>query len=308
MKREDLMNFAPMPEKAYTSLMKAARSVEEERPMKKKLSVGLVLAIVLMLITVTVLAAALLSGKDFVQEVLHPKAQENQSQSWTEEEVAEILRIAGENGLSLSEEQQARLLDGGGYNKEELMRLFVKLDLGFYPSTWPIEDQAWYDQIQVDIGRIDKTYYALPEEGEATEDEVLAKVQAIIHGQYDTDAPLADETIYRRHITYKWTQTEPNDETLVKRWHVWYEPLDLTHSDYRVALDTEANVLEAQVEPGIMSRDELPSPKALLERYEELYGKFHEWEMDTWVGFRQMLRDTAAVHGFGNNQASTSIP
>jgi len=255
MKREDLTNFAPMPERIYDSLMAAARSVEEERPMMKRLSIGFVLAIVLTLVTVTVLAAVLLSGKDFVQEVLRPKAQETQSQSWTEEEVTEILRIAGENGLALSEDQQARLLLGGGYFKEELMRLFVKLDLGGDPDTWSIEDQAWYGQMQVDIGLFNETFYTLPEEGEFTENEVLAVLQAHIQQRYDPDVPLTDETIYRRHTAYTWKQVSPDDDTMEKQWFVGYEPLDLTHWEYSFVLDTEANILEERVTPGIAHND-----------------------------------------------------
>jgi len=279
------------------------RRMEEEKPMKKKLSVGLVLAIVLMLITATVLAAVLLSGKDFVQEVLYPKAQENQSLSWTEGEVAEILRIAGENGLSLSEEQQTQLLTGGAYFKEELMRLFVKLDLGREPDTWSIEDQAWYGQMQVDIGLFNETFCTLPEEGEVTESEVLEVLQARIQQQYDPDAPLTDETVYRRHTTYTWTHVNPDDDTaLEKRWWVEYEPLDLTHWEYGFVLDTEANILEERASPGIAHSEISPAPEVVQSRYNRLYGKFNDWEMETWAGFQQMLRDAAADHGFGNNE------
>ena len=237
------------------------------------------------------------------REVMRPKAQDSQSQYWTEAEVAEILRIAGENGLSLSEEIQARLLKVGGYPKEELMRLFMKLDLGYYPSTWSIEDQVWYGRMLVDTGLIDETFNTLPEEGEATESEVLAVLQAHILRRYDPGAPLTDETIYRRHATYAWMQVNPDDESVLeKRWFVEYEPLDLTHSDYSFLVDTKANILEERSTPGLMSQDELPTPRALMERYEELYGKFNGWEMATWVGFQQMLRDAAANHGFGSSK------
>jgi len=300
MKELNSKTFGETPENFKHRLAFALQ--QEEKPMGRKWSVGLALAVVLALIAVAALAAVLLGGKDFVQRILSPKAQENQSQYWTGEEVAEILRIAGENGLSLSGEQQDRLLQAGGYPKEELMRLFVKLDLGLYPSTWSIEDQVWYGRTLVDIGLIDRTCNTLPEEGEATEAEVLAALRAFIQQQYDPDAPLADETVYRRHTTYAWTQVNPGDNTaLEKQWFVEYEPLDLTHPCYTFFLDVEANILEARVEPGLLSRGELPSPDALLERYERLHGKFSDWDMETWVGFRQQLRDAAAVHGFGNS-------
>ena len=279
------------------------RCMEEEKPMIKKPSFGLVLAIALLLITVTVLAAMLSSGKDFIKEVMSPKALDSQSQFFTEAEVAEILRIAEENGLSLSQEVQERLLKNGGYPKEELMRLYMKLDLGFYPGTWSIEDQLWYGRMLVDAGLIDETFNTLPEEGEATETEVLAMLKAHILKHYDSDAPLTDESIYRRYTTYSWMLADTQDESVrEKRWFVEYAPLDLVHTDYSFTVDTKANILEERSSPGLLNRDEVPLPGYLLERYEELYGKFYSWDMETWVGFRKNLADASAVHGFGGSK------
>ena len=284
------------------------RKARGERVVKKKLSVGLVFMIVMILVVVTALAAVLLSGKAFVQDVLGPKAQENQSQSWTEEEVAEILRIAGENGLFLSDAQQAQLLEGGGYYKEELMRLFVKLDLGFHLTTWSIEDQAWYSQMLVDIGLADETFNTLPEEGEVTAAEVLAIVQAYVHAHYDPEAPLADETVFRRHFTYNrsqdYTLTPDNRLVQEKRWFILYESLDLAHPSYCFWLDTEGTITKDETEPGILSREELPAPEALLYQYWRLYGNYGHLEADTWEEFGQMARGVAAVYGFGDSEVS----
>lgn len=294
MKQHDLKDYARIPEHVSQAYMRAAHDLQEEPMIKRKLSTALVVAVILALVAVTALATALLSGKEFVQEVMGPKAQENQSQSWTEDEVQEILRVAEENGLQLTEEQKTQLLDRGGYYKEELMRIFVKLDLGDQPSTWSIEDQAWYSQMLIDIGLNTGSTTALPEEGEATEADVLAVVQARIY-EADPNAPLTDETVYRRHTTYLWTSVD--DETLEKQWRIEYEPLDLTHAKYRFVLDTEANILWEWTEPGIANMEEVPRPESLRHRYEELYGKFYDWEMEVWVDFQSLLRQSVAVHG-----------
>ena len=59
----------------------AQRIMNQERTgepvVKKRLSIGLVLAIILMMITVTALAVALLSPKEIVEQVAVPMAQEN---------------------------------------------------------------------------------------------------------------------------------------------------------------------------------------------------------------------------------------
>lgn len=294
MKQHNLKDYARIPEHISQSYIRAAHNLQEEPMVKRKISMALVVAIIMVLITVTAIAAVLLSGKEFVQEVMVPKAQESQMESWTEDEVREILRVAEENGLQLTEEQKTQLLDRGGYYKEELMRIFVKLDLGDQPSTWSIEDQAWYSQMLIDIGLNTESSTALPEEGEATETETLAVVQARIH-ETDPNAPLMDETIYRRHTTYLWTPVD--DGTLVKQWNVEYEPLDLIHAKYRFVLDTQANILREWTEPGIANMEDVPRPEALRYRFEELYGNFYGWEMEAWVEFQDLLRQAVAVHG-----------
>ena len=53
----------------------SARAAEGELKVRKKLSAGLVLAIVILLIAVTALAVALLSPKEVVEQVAVPMAQ-----------------------------------------------------------------------------------------------------------------------------------------------------------------------------------------------------------------------------------------
>ncbi len=198
MKHNDLGGYAPIPDRVSQAYTRSALNLKEEPMRKRKVSMALVMAMLLILAAVTAVAAALLSGREFVQEVMQPKAQESLSAQWSETEVQELLRIAGENGLTLSESQQALLLARGGYDKEELMRLFVKLDLGQDPGTWSIEDQAWYGQMLMDIGLYAENHNTVPEEGEATEAQMLQVLQTYIHDRYDPDAPLTDETVYRQ--------------------------------------------------------------------------------------------------------------
>ena len=50
---------------------------KEQPVMRRKISVGLVFALVLLLLTVSAVAAVLLGGKDFVDQIMAPKAAEN---------------------------------------------------------------------------------------------------------------------------------------------------------------------------------------------------------------------------------------
>ena len=65
-----------------------AETEKRGKPMKKRISVGFVLAVVFTLLAASALAAVLLGGKDFVEQIMAPKAVENTSQNFTKEEIA----------------------------------------------------------------------------------------------------------------------------------------------------------------------------------------------------------------------------
>lgn len=125
----------------------------KEPVMQRKISIGLVAALVALLITMGALAAALLSGKDFVEQELAPRAAQNESDKWTQAELDVILSSAQEHGIEMPASllEELRNAEDGLY-KEELMRDFLRTSLGYYPSTWSIEDQAWYHNLLLSVG------------------------------------------------------------------------------------------------------------------------------------------------------------
>ena len=77
-----------------------------EPRVKKKLSTGLVLAIVLALLSLTALGAVLLSGMEIVDQQAVPTAKGNDgdvrvNRDYSHEELMHILAIAAENGITL---------------------------------------------------------------------------------------------------------------------------------------------------------------------------------------------------------------
>ena len=226
---EDFMNavLPPVPadfERDMKNLilsMPAEQPKREEKTVKKKFSVGLILACVLALLAVTALAAALLGGRDFVEKIMAPKAAETDSASFTKEEIEEILRIAAENNLTLSDEDMYRLnhLDKSGYDKEELMRRFVKTEYGFYPDAWPIEVQHWYEQMLIAVGlREGPQVNVLPEGDECTQEQILEIAQAFIHEQYDPDVDLNDPEKYLRFMTYR--ESRLGESLTFRQWSI----------------------------------------------------------------------------------------
>jgi len=264
--------FGEVPEDFKRFVINA--SYQEEPPIKKKLSVGLVLAFVLLLIALGAAAAVILSGKEFAGEVLAPMSVENASARWTPGELDEILRIASENGIALPDDVLLRLQQEDGTYKEELMRVFVKLDLGFYPATWPIEDQAWYDALLVECGLLDVQTRFVPEGGEISLDQALEIAVANIKDHFGDPVDVTDESIYRRFVEYR--QMMNGGDVIPRKWYIGYEALLPTQNSYHLTIDTDGTVEELRCEPGISSVENpasanqtLNSDEAAL-RYEDM--------------------------------------
>ena len=104
---------------------------------KKTAFYGMFLAALLLLLAATAVAAAYLSAQQFVQQEVLPLAQENDADGYEEkfsnQELAEIVRLARENGIALSDEMMAeavKLVNGrakleasGGITLERLPRI-----------------------------------------------------------------------------------------------------------------------------------------------------------------------------------------
>ncbi len=272
---------------------------------KKKLSLGLILALALTLLVIGALAAVLLAHKEFVDEVLAPKASENASDMWTQEEMNDILRTALENGVTLSEDVIKRLEKADAGYKEEIMRAFVKEELGFYPSTWSIEDQAWYDQLLVDCGLYAKRTRFVPEGDEITQQQALDIALAYIREHFDAKAAVTEPTLYRRHMGYQ----AHNDNLYSKgrQWTIEYEPLDNAHSCYTVILLSDGTVKDATRDLGPMEEGR-PAlrPYEVQDMYMDQYGAFIEWTMETWISFHDALAAAAKTYGI-DESAGTSL-
>ncbi len=83
MKREDWQKFAPMPKRSYDLMMAVAQSVQEEKIQKKKVSWGLVFALVLVCIAAVALAATML---DLMKASHEKQLQDGHIDFWTIEE------------------------------------------------------------------------------------------------------------------------------------------------------------------------------------------------------------------------------
>lgn len=212
--------------------------IKGEKVVNKKVSLALVFVLILLLTGTVAVATVLLSGKDFVDQILAPMSQKTEDAQWTDEELDQILSLAEDNGVEITEAIRATLKSSDPVYKEELLRLFMKIDLGFYPATWPLEEQAWYDELLVKYGlKAERTRF-MPGDGEISEEEALDIAQKYVLEKWNVDL---NEGQYTRYTQYMLSQDDESG-IVSKIWDIEYEAEDGTM--YVLALTPHGSVIE----------------------------------------------------------------
>lgn len=268
---------------------------EEDKPLKKKLSLGLVLALIITLLAISALAAVLIGGKDFVEHFLAPRAIQTQDEKWTKKELDELLRIARENGLPITEELQKAFDQPEGYYKQEVIHAVLRDAFGFYYSTWSVEDQAWYENILVKTGLKDFTRATLPQPGDVGLEEAQEIAAKYIADAWQAEPGLMDPEIYRRHQQFQ--NFKDSEHHQGRRWYLEFEALDLYHDGYTFTIEHDGKVVEADRRPGVDKP--YAEPYFVLERYEWVHGDRDNWDYDTWMSFKGHITQAVAAHGDG---------
>ena len=171
--------------------------------MKKKLSAGLILAIVLVLSAAAALAAAPLSFREILEQAAVPLATGNDTGAaanpvFSAGELAELVRSLEENGITLDANNQVtRTLERGrGEFEEEALMEICREAFGGNFYTWTLEEQDWYQQLMVKIGYYESYESCLPGEGNLPYEEAEAFAFRKIREEYGTDLPLEDRSIW----------------------------------------------------------------------------------------------------------------
>ena len=278
--------------------------VQGGKTMKKRLSLGFILALVIVLVVIGALAAVILTNKEFVDTVLSPKAAMNSQDYWTQAEMEDILILADKNGVVVPQDVRDYVSSQKIHYKSEIMRVFAKAQLGFYPSTWSIEDQAWYDQILLESGLVKSRSCFVPEGQEISEEKALETVNRYIQDTFDPNACVTDATKYRRHVTYQMYIDNPYSKG--KRWYIEYEPLSLDISQYTLMLQSDGAIYDAQRVMGALEEGRKPlMPDEVLDLYREQYGINKTWRIETWIAFHRDL--STAVKRIGGIDSQSSL-
>jgi hypothetical protein len=294
MTRDELMHYAPLPEKVHQRMMQTAYYVEEEPIVKKKISLALVLVLVIVLAVCTAVAAVLLSSQQFVEQELVPRVEDGGSKKWTPEEISQIIRLADEYGVALSDEWRETLLGGQSEYPDTVIKILVRDEMG-EPMDWTLEEAAWYSAMMVAIGQLDTQVNVLPAEGEISQETALALVADYVKDNYGQEIDILNETQYRRSVTY----AQPVDAGVVqpRRWNIFFERLDPALYEFIFTLTPQGEITEAFATPGIRMPGIVPKVSAILQYYRDQYGSIHDFTQEIWVAIQKEVALSVKKYG-----------
>ncbi len=272
---------------------------KERSVMKRKLSLGLVLALMLCLLTAGAVAVALLTNEELVEQLLVPMAQENDAsglnETFTHEELGVILALAEENGIHLdanghiSEAYAA----GEGYWEEEVIMAIAKEAFGPYPGQWTLEEQYWFEEMAVAIGFKAVNYARIPGEGDLTYEAAYALAKAYIGEEYGPSQVLrlddrASYDLWRGYHAY------PDEAGILQEptWYFWFEPKDISLTEYELTMSRTGEVLSCKIQQTLASLMEETAgvmSYEIRDRFERCYGTQWDWSPETWVSYGQWL-------------------
>ncbi len=279
----------------------------KERPvMKRKMSIGLAIALLLCLLTVGALAVALLSNRELVEQEVLPMAQENDASGlnevFTHEELGRILALAEENGISLDANGSIRkaYARGDGYWEEEVIMAIAKDAFGPYPGQWTLEEQFWFEEVMVAIGFKDYNAARIPGENDLTYDAAYNLAKEHLLAEYGIAGEILDDRgqykLWRGYHAYLGEEGSIQPPT----WYFWFEPKDVALTEYELKLDRDGAVFYCQVTLGLQPPAE-NTPEYMTyyirDRFEGCYGPMDDWPQDVWVMFGQQMKGAADAEG-----------
>lgn len=289
----------------------AQENGKEEIIVKKRLSVGLVLAIVLMLITVTAVAAVLLTRQEIVEQVAVPLAVENDTGvgvqgSFTNDQLAKLIRTLHENGFTMEENSRIMqaMQNGQGYYEEETIMEICRQAFGGNFYTWTLEEQDWYNHLMVDIGWFEEYESCLPGPENMTYEEAEAFAFASLTAKYGKDLDPTNRESYALSRQFVRDIENGGAET----WVFSLDPKNIFLGYYTVTFEDQNPKDSLYIWGNIPDWSQPYTGDQLLSKFQSVYGWSQgSWPNEAWTLLHEMMqnavldetgRDYAACKGY----------
>ena len=261
------------------------REVRGEQKVKRKLSSGLVLAIVLMLLSVTALATMMLNT--FHQKTIEMEATNGLFSTWTTDDKVSFVNMMSDAGLKVDSAKIARLHNsetaeeekdqiasqivtdcfGSGRGGDFTLYDIIALDYGPY-ETWSIDIKAQVTEELLKYGALGSLYAmdVLPFANEISQDQTVQIAYDMLTSKYNiTKAELIAMRmdVYFREIPYG------PEETVHRLWQIRFSPFD-GDKEYTVDVNSDGTVLDS-------SEPETRRAEPIMDRFHELLRTDNFW-------------------------------
>ena len=273
----------------------SARAAEGETKVKKKLSAGLVLAIIMILIAAVALAVTLLTHQEIVEQVAVPLAVDNDAgvgvnNTYNAEELAELVRSLNENGITLEENNRIMqaLQNGQGYYEEETIMEICRQAFGGNYYTWTLEQQDWYEKLMVQIGFHESHQTRMPGEDNMKYEDAEAFAFRKIREAYGQDLPLEDRSVWQLSRQF---YAENPDDPASAGWSFTLEPKDIDHGQYYVSFNDKDPEGSVSVGANIHDWSQPYTGEELMSHFNTVYSWSHgQWPQEAWQRLHEMLQ------------------
>ena len=261
---------------------------------KRKLTAGLVLALVLVMIMAAAVAAVLLTRQEIVEQVAAPMAMENDKDigvegSYTPEQLAQLIQTLNENGFTMEENNalmQARQ-NGRGYWEEETMMEICRQAFGGNFYTWTLEQQDWYQHLMVDIGWYESYESCLPGEENMAYEEAEAYAFTALKKQYGEN--LQPETRELYTLSRQFYHDIDNDGKAT--WNFTLDPKDIDHGMYNVRFEDQHPDETVFCQANIPDWTQPYTGEKLLNSFQSVYSWFYgQWPQAAWQRMHEMMQ------------------
>lgn len=236
------------------------REIKGEKIVKKKISVGLVLALALMLLSAVALAFTL--SQQYFEDVAQLQFDSGYYDDWDWPEKQKMAEILQKHGL-ISKEEAGKMkteaavddymIERYGFEgRSDVIGLWSILETELGPiNTWTLEQKAWYTDMQIEIGLLTKNnddfICAMPEKDDAQPDEVIAIAKTAIIEAYGLAADALDH--HQVDIAFETHASDWEREKLHYNINFWGEGLKY----YSCSVTRDGRIMDSTMDEDYLS-------------------------------------------------------
>jgi len=264
---------------------------------KKRIPLGLILVIALLLTCATALAAALLGPREVVEQMAVPMAQSSKQENYTHEELEQLITTLNENGITLDE--GSRIMQafraGHGYWEQDTIREICFAAFGRDERAWSIDQQHWYAEMMVEIGAWGRNIYLLPEGEDMTVPQARARAAEALRQAYGVELPAESNDQWQIWESYilGWTPDANASREDRARWGFTYINRRTGNDDYSVSFDVRGGQIDLW-RAQYLERIDTRSIDAVLDDLERREGVLTQWRVETWAEFGGLIQNLPA--------------